>query len=105
MIFILCWITTFKNARLIDPAIRPAIHVTLLEDTDHAVFDITVLGVALQCVIAVCGYLWLYAMTRRTKFSLLGLIPPFALNILHSGTHTLTPSLDVFVGHPLLFSS
>lgn len=39
----------------------------------------------------------MYALTRRTKLSLLATVPPFALNILHAGTHTLCGPLDVFV--------
>lgn len=39
----------------------------------------------------------MYALTRRTKLSILAALPPFLLNILHLGTHTLYPSLDVFV--------
>ena len=39
----------------------------------------------------------MYALTRRSKLSLLATVPPFALNILHAGTHTLCGPLDVFV--------
>lgn len=39
----------------------------------------------------------MYALTRRTKLSLLAALPPFLLNILHSATHKLCSPLDVFV--------
>ncbi|KAL2068868.1 hypothetical protein VTL71DRAFT_15206 [Oculimacula yallundae] len=96
MLFILLWIFTFKNARLIDPSIRPDIHVHELEDADHLVFDITFTGVFIQCAVSVLGYSWMYALTRRSKLSLLATIPPFALNILHYGTHNNYEALDVF---------
>ncbi|KAG9246645.1 hypothetical protein BJ878DRAFT_496256 [Calycina marina] len=96
MTFILLWITTFKNAWRIDPSIRPLIHVNYLEQADHFIFDITVPGVAMQCILAASGYTWMYTLTRRSKLSILATISPFALNILHIGTHTLTPALDVF---------
>jgi membrane-associated phospholipid phosphatase len=80
----------------IDSSIRPLIRVRFLEDEDHRIFDITFIGVAIQCILAVGGYSWMYALTRRPKLSLLAAVPPFALNILHAGTHDLSAALDVF---------
>ncbi|CZT51276.1 probable IPT1 Mannosyl diphosphorylinositol ceramide synthase [Rhynchosporium secalis] len=96
MLFILTWITTFKNARLIPAARRPLIHVHELEDADHTIFDITPTGLFIQVTVAALGYFWMYALTRRSKLSLLAALPPFALNILYAGTHSLYKPLDVF---------
>ncbi|KAH6711105.1 hypothetical protein BKA61DRAFT_677736 [Leptodontidium sp. MPI-SDFR-AT-0119] len=96
MTFILIWITTFKNAWRIDASIRPEIHVNDLEQADHTIFDITFTGLFIQCTVSVLGYFWMYALTRRSKLSLLATVPPFALNILHAATHTLCGPLDVF---------
>lgn len=93
---------TFNTvAYRIDPSIRPEIHVDDLETADHLIFDITLSGIACQCIFAAWGYAWMYAMTRRTKLSLIAALPPFLLNILHVGTHTLCGALDVFVSAPL----
>ncbi|PBP25692.1 hypothetical protein BUE80_DR003396 [Diplocarpon rosae] len=96
MTFILIWITTFKNAWRIDSSIRPEIHVKDLEEADHIIFDITFPGLAIQCILSLLGYSWMYALTRRSKLSILAAVPPFALNILHAATHTLCGPLDVF---------
>ncbi|KAH6679541.1 hypothetical protein B0J14DRAFT_473089 [Halenospora varia] len=96
MVFILIWITTFKNAYRIDPSIRPRIRVNFLERADHDIFDISFMGLVSQAVIAVIGYSWMYTITRRIKLSLLATLPPILLNILYSGTHTLYAALDVF---------
>jgi membrane-associated phospholipid phosphatase len=80
----------------IDSSIRPQIRVKYLEDADHRLFDITLSGVFAQCLISICGYSWLYALTRRPKLSLLAALPPFLLNILYAGTHYLCGPLDVF---------
>lgn len=96
MIWILVWITTFKNAFRIDASIRPRIHVNYLERVDHQIFDITILGILIQSGIALCGYSWMYALTRKPKLSILAILPPFLLNVLYAGTHSLCPSLDVF---------
>jgi hypothetical protein len=81
----------------IDPSIRPPIKVKELEEADHVLFDITFVGVLIQCIFAVLGYSWMYAFTRRTKLSVLAALPPFLLNILYAGTHNLYAALDVFV--------
>lgn len=95
MTFILMWITTFKNAWRISSSIRPEIDVHWLEDADHAMFDITATGLLTQTVLAAAGYSWMYALTRKSKLSILAAVPPFALNILHAGTHSLLRPLDV----------
>lgn len=116
MTFILVWITTFKNgmcprvlsgslssdlqlAYRIDASIRPRIRVNYLEQADHTIFDITIFGIFMQCVLAAAGYSWMYALTRRTKLSVLAALPPFLLNILYLGTHKLCSALDVFVSY------
>ena len=81
----------------IDPSIRPLIHVNYLEHIDHVFFDIALPGLVIQSILAVGGYCWMYGLTRRSKLSVLAALPPFALNILHIGTHNLTAGLDVFV--------
>ncbi|TVY58042.1 Inositol phosphorylceramide synthase [Lachnellula cervina] len=96
MTFILIWITTFKNAYRIDSSIRPHIRVNYLERADHRIFDINFTGLSIQCICAVFGYSWMYALTRRPKLSILAALPPFLLNILYAGTHTLCQPLDVF---------
>lgn len=96
MTFILLWICTFKNARLIDPSIRPQIHVKLLEKRDHQLFDATVLGVSLQFVIAFYGALWVFILTGKARLAALGAMPPFLLNALYTGTTHLNSFLDVF---------
>lgn len=83
----------------IDAAIRPRIRVNWLEQADHQVFDITFSGILIQCLLAVFGYSWMYAFTRRSKLSILAALPSFLLNILYLGTHSLTAALDVFVGY------
>jgi hypothetical protein len=117
MTFILVWITTFKNgmksslntrsrigllnysaAYRIDASIRPQIRVNYLEQADHRIFDITFTGILIQCICSVFGYSWMYALTRRPKLSILAALPPFLLNILYAGTHSLCGALDVFVG-------
>lgn len=95
MTFILLWICTFKNARLIDPSIRPQIHVKLLEKRDHQLFDLTPMGVTLQLVIAFYGALWVYVLTGKPRWAGLGVLPPFLLNALYTGTHELSAILDV----------
>lgn len=124
MTFILMWITTFKNGRYtcdrfqtptyfkkladsfflpayrIDASIRPKIRVDYLERADQWIFDFTFSGLVVQCLFSLLGYSWMYALTRRSKLSILAAIPPFALNILYAGTHTLCAPLDVFVGSP-----
>ncbi|KAL3421969.1 pap2 superfamily protein [Phlyctema vagabunda] len=95
MTFILIWITTFKNAWRIDPAVRPKIRVNWLEREDHIIFDITIPGLVIQFTIGACGYVWMYYLTRRSRLSVLAALPPFLLNILHAGTHELRPVLDV----------
>lgn len=67
-----------------------------LEEADHIIFDITIVGVLIQCIFAILGYSWMYAFTRRTKLSILAALPPFLLNILHAGTYNLCAALDVF---------
>jgi len=94
--FILIWITTFKNAYRIDSSIRPRIRVNYLERVDHRIFGITLPGVLLQCAISIFGYSWMYALTRRPRLSIFAALPPFLLNILYAGTHSLCASLDVF---------
>ncbi|RDL37333.1 PAP2-domain-containing protein [Venustampulla echinocandica] len=96
MIFILVWITTFKNAYRIDAAIRPRIRVNWLEQADHKIFDITFFGIVTQCLLAVLGYGWVYAFTRRSKLAIFAALPSFLLNILYLGTHNLSAALDVF---------
>lgn len=95
MTFILLWIFTFKNARRIDPSIRPHIHVKLLERRDHQLFDYTVLGIGLQLVITFYGALWVYVLTGKNKLAALGAMPPFLLNFLYTGSHNLSAILDV----------
>jgi hypothetical protein len=70
--------------------------VNELEELDHTMFDITVPGILTQTTLAALGYSWMYALTRRSKLSILAATPPFALNILHAGTYTLCSALDVF---------
>ncbi|KAH8799694.1 hypothetical protein F5884DRAFT_114050 [Xylogone sp. PMI_703] len=96
LVFILIWITTFKNAYRIDPSIRPEIDVNYLEEADHRLFDITFLGLFLQSLFAIAGYSCMYVVTRKPKLSILAALPPFALNILYAGTHYLCAPLDVF---------
>jgi hypothetical protein len=119
LMFILIWITTFKNgtwrdplsagrlwnvtdkvlhtAWRIDASIRPLIDVNRLEQDDHKVFGLDFVGIVIQCCVSVMGYAWMYALTRRSRLSILAALPPFLLNVLYAGTHTLCPSLDVFV--------
>ncbi|KUJ23129.1 PAP2-domain-containing protein [Mollisia scopiformis] len=96
MTFILIWITTFKNAWRIDASIRPLIDVNYLEEADRRVFDLSFEGIFIQCVVSALGYAWMYALTRRSKLSILAALPPFLLNILYAGTHSLCSALDVF---------
>ena len=93
--FILLWICTFKNARLIDPSIRPHIHVRLLEERDHQVFDLTPLGIALQVVIAFYGALWVFILTGKPRMAAIGALPVFVLNLLYSASHSLYGVLDI----------
>jgi len=86
MTFILIWITTFKNAWRIDSSIRPDIKVEWLEEADRNMFDITVPGLLIQFTLSGAGFSWMYALTRKSKLSLLGAVPP----------HTLCSPLDVF---------
>jgi hypothetical protein len=72
--------------------------VNYLEQADHRIFDITFTGILIQCICSVFGYSWMYALTRRPKLSILAALPPFLLNILYAGTHSLCAALDVFVG-------
>lgn len=94
--FILIWIFTFKNARLINPSIRPDIHVKLLERRDHQLFDLTILGTSLQCIVSFYGALWVFILTGKPRLAALGALPPFLLNALHACTNNLMPALDVF---------
>jgi membrane-associated phospholipid phosphatase len=96
MLFILLWIMTFKNARRISPDIRPKIHVKILERRDMQIFGLSPIGLTLQCVIAFYGFLWVFTLSRRPRFALLGALPPFLLNLLYLGTHHLSAPLDVF---------
>lgn len=96
MTFILIWITTFKNAWRIDASIRPLIDVNYLEQADHRVFDLNFVGIFIQCCVSIMGYSWMYAITRRSKLSILAALPPFLLNILYAGTHYFCSALDVF---------
>lgn len=93
--FILLWILTFKNARRIDPSIRPHIHVKLLEKRDQQLFDYTILGFALQIVVAFYGALWVYVLTGKNRLAALGAMPVFLLNLLHTITYSFNPVLDV----------
>lgn len=86
----------------IDASIRPRIRVNYLEREDHRIFDITLTGVIIQCILSVFGYSWMYGLTRRPKLAVLAALPPFLLNILHAGTHNLCAALDVFVREPPL---
>jgi len=88
----------YSAAYRIDASIRPRIRVNYLERADHRIFDITFTGVLTQCICSVFGYSWMYALTRRPKLSILAALPPFLLNILYTGTHSLCSALDVFVG-------
>src|ERR1700709_859429 len=90
-----CWNSSdLCTAYRIDSSIRPRIRVNYLERADHALFDITITGVLIQCILAVGGYSWMYGLTRRTKLSFLAALPPFLLNILYAGTHSLCAALD-----------
>lgn len=93
--------TNYITAWRIDSSIRPEIHVNDLEQADHTIFDITIPGILIQSIFSVLGYSWMYALTRRSKLSLLAAVPAFALNILHAATHTLCEPLDVFVRYPI----
>lgn len=39
----------------------------------------------------------MFALTRKPKLSILATLPPFLLNVLYAGTHSLCAGLDVFV--------
>lgn len=90
-------LTRFSTAWRIDASIRPLIDVNYMEAADHRVFDVSFEGIFIQCVASVFGYSWMYALTRRSKLSILAALPPFLLNILYAGTHSLCSALDVFV--------
>lgn len=80
----------------IDASIRPLIDVNYLEQIDARMFALDFPGLVIQCIFAALGYAWMYTFTRRSRLSVLAALPPFALNILHAGTHHLSPVLDVF---------
>ncbi|PQE07679.1 putative IPT1 Mannosyl diphosphorylinositol ceramide synthase protein [Rutstroemia sp. NJR-2017a BVV2] len=80
----------------ISPSIRPAIDVNYLENLDKEVFGLSFSGLAIQFTCSVIGVLWMNALTRRTKLSLLAALPPLLLNILYSLSHNLCEALDVF---------
>ena len=86
-----------RQAFRIDASNRPYIHVNFLERVDHDIFDINFSGIFIQCCISLCGYVWMYGLTRRPKLSVLAALPPFLLNLLYLGTHSLCAALDVFV--------
>ena len=75
-----------------------------LEYADHRLFDISSLDFFAQCMVSICGYSWIYALTRRPKVSILAALPPFLVNLLYAGTHRLCHSLDVLV-RPLFAST
>lgn len=90
-------LTRFSTAWRIDASIRPLIDVNYLEQADHRVFDLEIVGIFIQCCVSIMGYAWMYALTRRSKLSILAALPPFLLNVLYAGTHSLCSALDVFV--------
>ena len=98
LLFVLIWITTFKNARLISPDIRPAIDVRVLERRDAEIFAIdTWLGLLAQCFIGVYGWAWAVFvidphLNSIPKAAIPVLFVPVVLNVLH---YLATDSLNI----------
>jgi hypothetical protein len=64
--------------------------VEWLEAADHAIFDITVPRILIQAAFSAAGYAWMYALTRRTKLSMLAALPPLLLNITLYAAHLMS---------------
>ncbi|BFZ58185.1 hypothetical protein PYCC9005_005247 [Savitreella phatthalungensis] len=95
VIFVLIWIMTFKNARLISPNVRPRIHVRVLELRDEQIFSFTPVGVVCQLAIGVYSFAWSALVLRSVRKAMPFVFVPIALNVLHSGTGSLHGCLDV----------
>lgn len=91
LVFVLIWITTFKNARLISPDIRPAINVRVLETRDAQVFAVdNVAGVFAQVFIGAYGWLWASFVIDPTLSSLpTSALPFFFAPLVLNGLHHL----------------
>lgn len=92
---ILLWICTFKNARLIPASIRPAIHVNLLPQWEHAVFETAIGFAATTGLLAVAG-----TLVGGLRIAIPLALVPLVLNTLYTQCLPLTAAKDVLAWLP-----